>query len=217
MELMQRAYDRVPLDESEERARLLIQTSHLELLTGDLSKAESDANAALAAFPDYYLAIDALAQVRLAQTRYSDAAVLLRQCYAAVPRVVTLFQLAETEEKAGQNEQSHQSFREFERLALAQSARADNANRELILFYLDHAAQPAKALALARQELAVRQDVYTLDAYAWALAGNGDFTAANAQLKKPLAMGVKDPRLLFHASSIQLHLHAEAAIHDTVK
>jgi tetratricopeptide (TPR) repeat protein len=204
--LLQEAYDRLPPSESEDRASVLAQMSHVELLQTDIPKAESYATAALVACPDYDLALGALAEVRIAQSRYADAATLQRQRYEAAPRTETLYSLAEALELAGRKNEAQQYFREFERQALAQSDRAENANRKLIYYYVDHAGEPAKALDLARREINCRHDVFTLDAYAWALAASGDYTAANLQLKKPLAMGIRDPRLLSHAASIASHL-----------
>ena len=212
LELLQMAYEAVPQSESEDRAWLLVQTARIELLSGDLSKAESYAMEALAAFPGYHDALGALAQVRVAQARYRDAVDLLRQSYDATPHAEVLYALAEAQELAGQREDSAASFRRFELQARAQSTAADSSNRELILYYLDHAHAPAKALELARREVAVRQDVFTLDAYAWALAGNGDYEEAGVQLQKALAMNVRDPTLLYHAGAIGLHLkHADKA------
>jgi tetratricopeptide (TPR) repeat protein len=207
LELLEKANDRLPASESEQRARVLAQTSHVELLNGDLAKAESAANAAQTAFPDSDAALAALAQVRLAQARYPEAVELLRRQSTAAPRTETLYTLAEAQELAGEHRDAADSFREFERQALAQSSLADNANRDLIFYYLDHASQPAIALDLARREAARRQDVITLDAYAWALAANGDYQAASQELQKALLMGVKDPTLLRHASVIGSHLN----------
>jgi tetratricopeptide (TPR) repeat protein len=69
LELMQMAYDSEALSETEDRAWLLTQMAHLELLSGDVAKAESYSQDALAAFPDYHYALAALAQVRTAQAR----------------------------------------------------------------------------------------------------------------------------------------------------
>ena len=85
---------------------------------------------------------------------------------------------------------------------MKESRLADNANHELIAYYIDHAKRPADALRLAQLEIARRHDVYTLDCYAWALAANGDYKGANIQMQKALAVGVKDPKILHHASQI---------------
>jgi tetratricopeptide (TPR) repeat protein len=206
LEVMQMAYDSTPFSESEDRAWLLTQMAHLSLLGGDLSKAEMWANGALGLFPNYHYALGTLAQVRIAQERYGEAVTLLEKRYAAAPHAENLYALAEARELAGQKDDALQSYARFERQSLAETELADNSDHELIAYYVDHAHLPAKALAIARREVARRQDVYTLDSYAWALAGNGDYDQAEAQMEKALAVGVKDARLLFHAGAIALHL-----------
>ena len=210
LELMQMAYEATSPAETENRAWMLAQTSHLELLSGDVVKAETYATAALHAFPDYHFALGALARVRLAQGRYDEAANLLRQRYQAAPHTENLYQLAEAEELAGQHEDAEANFRKFEALSRAESELPDNSNRELVAFYADRAKDPAKALEVARREIARRHDVFTLDTYAWALAAAGDYAEANKQIQAALAVGVKDPTVLRHADAIGVHLQEQA-------
>jgi tetratricopeptide (TPR) repeat protein len=212
LEVMQMAYDATPFAETEDRAWLLTQMAHLNLLAGDLSKAEMYANAALAVFKDYHYALGALAQVRIGQKRYDDAVALLRQRYSGAPHAENLYALAEALELAGQTDESKKAFTEFELKSLAETNITDNSNHELIAYYVDHAHQPAKAREVAQREVARRQDVFTLDCYAWALAANGEFEAANAQIQKALQVGVKDPKILAHASFIALHLSQTAKL-----
>lgn len=206
LELMQMAYDSAPSSESEDRAWLLTQIAHLQLVTGDLSKAEMFAGGALGMFPDYHYALGALAQVRIAQGRYEDAVALLDKRYQAAPHAENLYALAESQELAGRHEEAQASFRKFELQSQAESARADNSNRELISYYIDHVNEPAKALEIARREVARRQDVFTLDSYAWALAANGEYEEANRQIQHALEVGTKDQKVVFHAGSIALDL-----------
>jgi hypothetical protein len=79
---------------------------------------------------------------------------------------------------------------------------ADNANRELIFYYANRARKPAEALRVAEMEIARRQDVYTLDAYAWALHVNNRHAEARRQIDRALAVGVVDPLILKHADAI---------------
>ena len=67
---------------------------------------------------------------------------------------------------------------------------------------MDYAKSPVKALDLAKREIARRHDVYTRDAYAWALAAAGDADAASTEIKKAVELGVKDPLILSHAAAI---------------
>ena len=46
-------------------------------------------------------------------------------------------------------------------------------DREYGLFLSDHGRNVAHALTLAQDELALRQDIYGYDAFAWALHANG--------------------------------------------
>lgn len=207
IELMQMAYDATAPSEREDRAWLATQIAHLNFLAGDLSKAEVYANGALALFPEYHYALGTLAQIRVAQKRYDEAVTLLRRRYAAAPHAENLYALAEALELAGHTEESQTDFAEFERKSLAETNLTDNSNHELIAWYVDHAHQPAKALEVARREVARRRDVFTLDCYAWALAANGEYDAANTQIQKALQVGVKDPRILSHAEFIARHVH----------
>jgi tetratricopeptide (TPR) repeat protein len=214
LDLMQMAYGSTPFAETEDRAWLLTQMAHLNFVIGDLSKAETYANGALGVFPDYHYALATLAQVRIAQKRYDDAVALLRKRYAAAPHAENLYALAEALELAGQTDQSRQAFAEFERRSLAETNLADNSNHELIAYYVDHAHEPHKALEVAEREVRRRQDVFTLDCYAWALAASGDYADANTQIQKALQVGVKDPRILAHAAVITQHVVRASITND---
>ena len=207
IELIQMAYSSTPYGEAEDRAWLLTQIAHLNLLLRDLSQAERYATSALSLFPDYHYALGALAQARIAQNRYDDAVSLLRKRYAAAPHAENLYALAEALELAGQADESKKAFAEFERKSIAETDLADNSNHELIAYYVDHAHQPEKALEVAKRELARRKDVFTLDGYAWALAANGEYEAANEEVQKALTVGVKEPKILAHAGEIARHLN----------
>jgi hypothetical protein len=68
-----------------------------------------------------------------------------------------------------------------------------------------------KALGIARREYAWRHDVYTLDAYAWALHVNRKDQEAGEQIEKSLAVGIRDAKLFDHAAEIAASLGDLAA------
>lgn len=206
LELMQTAFEATPPSESSDRVWMLTQISHLQLLNGDLATAELSAEKALQIFPTSHYALAALAQVRLAQRRYDDAASILRQRYEIAPHTENLYALGEAQELAGRHEEAQASFAKFETMARAEMDRADNSNHELVAYYVDHAHAPEKALDVARRELARRHDIFTVDSYAWALSASGDYAEANRQMQWVLAIGCKDPAVLYHAGAISLHL-----------
>ena len=139
---------------------------------------------ALRLFPGYHYALGGLARVRTAQGRHAEAVELLRQRQAAADHPENLYELAEALERAGRKREARAAFAEFEKAARAESAGPDNANRELVFYYTDHAGRPDEALRIAAAEAASRQDVYTLDAHAWALWAKGRRGEARATLQE---------------------------------
>ena len=205
-ELMDLAYQSTAPTDTEQRAWILAQMGHLRLAAGNPDAPEKLLEQALGVLSNYPAALGELAKVRVAQERYQDAIALLRQLYESVPRLGNLYELAEALLSAGRDAEAKKAFAEFETKALAESDKKDNSNRELIFYYADRAQQPAKALELAQQEFGWRHDVYTLDAYAWALHVNGQDAEARKQVESALAVGVRDAKLFLHAGAISLTL-----------
>ena len=211
VELMNMAYQSTPPSEAEDRAWILSQIGHLQLMSGKITDADNTLQQALALFPGYHYALGNLAKVRIEQKRYEDAVNLLLQRYDAAQHAENLYDLAEALELAGHPDQARKAFAEFETKSQLESVRADNSNRELIFYYADHAHQPAKALEVAKTEYARRHDVFTLDAYAWALHVNGRDTEARTQIAAALAIGISDVKMLRHAGEIALSTGDRAA------
>jgi tetratricopeptide (TPR) repeat protein len=210
-QLVELAYQSTPPTDIPSRAALLTQMGHLRFAYANTDSAEKLLQQALTVSPGYPAALGNLAELRIAQKRYQEAVTLLQQRYQSVPRPGNLYQLAEALQLLGQGSDEKKAFAEFERQALQESDRKDNANRELIFYYADHAQQPAKALKVAQQEFAWRRDVYTLDAYAWALHVNGQDAAARTQIETALAVGIRDAKFFLHAGEISLNLGDTAA------
>jgi tetratricopeptide (TPR) repeat protein len=220
IELMDMAYQSTPPTENEDRAWILTQIAHLRVVSGKPEEAEKLLQEALALFPGYHYALGNLAKVRMEQKRYEDAVQLLRQRYQAAPHAENLYDLAEALELAGHTDDAKKAFAEFETKSLMESGKKDNSNRELIFYYADHTHQPDKALEVAKREYAWRHDVYTLDAYSWALHANGQDAEARQQIEAALKVGIRDAKLLRHAGEIALkvgdRVAAERYLQDSV-
>ena len=199
-ELVQLAYQSTPPTDIPARAALLAQMGRLRFASGNIDSAEKLFQQALTVSPGDPAALGNLAELRIAQKRYPEAVTLLQQRYRSVPRPANLYRLAEAIQLAGQESEAKKAFTEFERQALQESDKKDNANRELIFYYADHAQQPAKALKIAQLEFAWRRDVYTLDAYGWALHVNGQDAEASKQINAALAVGIRDAKFFLHAA-----------------
>ena len=202
IELMNSAFQQTPPNEIEDRAWILTQLAHLQLSTGNVGAAERLLQQALILFPGYHYALGNLAAVRTAQNKHADAVELLQQRYHAAPHAENLYALAETLERAGQRAEAKAAYVEFEQKARREIDLADNANRELIFYYADHAGRPDEAIRIARIEASHRHDTHTLDAYAWALYVNGQYAEARKEMDAALAVGIRDARMLYHAGAI---------------
>jgi tetratricopeptide (TPR) repeat protein len=209
-DFMLQAYQRTDPGEKEDRAWILTQAAHLELTAGAVAEAETLLDRALSLFPGYHYALANLAKVRQAQGRHQEAAELLDRRYRAAPHPENLYDLAAALEKAGKAGEAAEAWKRFERQALAESALADNANRELALYYADYARNPEAALRTARLEMARRHDIHTLDVYAWALFRNGRRAEAAAAIERAVAPGTRDPQIRAHAAAIRSALVATA-------
>jgi tetratricopeptide (TPR) repeat protein len=203
LELMQQAFDRVPRNESEERAWILTQVSHLHLIAGRVEMAARAAAEALRQFPEYHYGLAAMAKVRSAQKRHGEAAKLYQRRYELAPHPENLYEVAQALREAGEAEESAAAFARFEGAARAEMAGPDNSNRELIAYYADVAGRPEEALRIAKMEKSRREDVYTLDAYAWALYRSGHREEARQEMGRVRAVGVLDPAVLAHASAME--------------
>lgn len=210
LDLMLQAYQRTPPAEREDRAWLLTHMAHLQLLDRQPDRADALLVEALQLFPGYHYALAQQARVRQAQGRHAEALALLRRHVEAAPHPENRFYLGEALARQGHRQEAAAVFQKFEAAARAESASADNANRELVFYYADQARRPAEALKLAEAELARRQDVFTLDAYAWALYRNGRLQQAGQAITRALAVGVREPGLHYHAGMIALAQGARA-------
>jgi tetratricopeptide (TPR) repeat protein len=204
LELMNMALQSTPSAQAEDGAWILTQMAHLKLASGNLDDSEKLLHQALAMFPGYHYALGTLAKVRIQQKRYAEAVELLQQRYAAAPHAENLYDLAEALELAGRRAEAQKAFADFEQKSLRETSIGDNSNHELIFYYADHAHDPTKALEVATREIARRRDVFTLDAYAWALYRNHQYAEARKQIETALAVGIRNAKIFAHAGEIAL-------------
>lgn len=205
---------RLTLADEEQRAWLATQMASLNRRTGHAGEAEALLRQVLQGNPAYQPALAELARVRIEQHQYAEAAAILRARYQKVPRPDVQFELARALQLDGQQQAAQAAYREFEQGARAAIDAPYNYNRELVLYYTDRAPNPSEALRIAKIEIARRQDVETLDAYAWALDASGNPAEAQKQIEKALAVGLRDSSFFYHAGAIASRLKdASAAEH----
>src|SRR6185503_6252746 len=69
-------------------------------------------------------------------------------------------------------------------------------------FLAAHDREPAQAVALAREELARRDDVFSADVLSFALYRAGMLDEAHRMSERALRLGTRDARMLHHAALI---------------
>ena len=193
---------RLNMADEEQRAWLATQLASLNRRTGRADQAETLLRQVLEALPAYQPALAEMARVRMQQHQYASAAAMLRERYQKVSRPDVQFEFARALQMAGRDAEAQTAYQDFERGARAVIDAPCNYNRELVLYYTDRAPRPAEALRVAKIEMARRQDVETLDAYAWALYASGDLAEAQRQMDKALAVGLRDASFFYHAGAI---------------
>jgi tetratricopeptide (TPR) repeat protein len=204
------AYQQMAPTQTEELAWTLTQMADLQLSTGELDGAEKLLHSALQEFPGYYAALEGLARVQTARQHYSEAADLLRQRNLRFPTAASRYALAQALERADEATEAGLAYTDFVTTARPLMGASDNANGELISYYLGSGHDSAEALRIAQIEIARRHDVNTLDAYAWALSGNGRYQDAQKQIALALAVGVREAKIFYHAGTIAANLHDRA-------
>ncbi len=167
-----------------------------ELQAGRFSSSLAAADEALRHQPDYAAALLARGRTLLAMNERAAAVEPLARAAARNPLPEYQWALADALRLAG---------REREAARVEQQLTADGAAldpRTLALYLATRGIEPAKAVALAEEELETRGDVFTLDAHAWALAASGRVGEARDLLGRAVAEGTEDARLFLHAGAI---------------
>jgi tetratricopeptide (TPR) repeat protein len=201
------AYQQMAPTQSEELAWTLAQMADLQISIGDIDGSEKLLHSALQQFPGYYVALESLARVQAARQHYSQAVDLLRQRNLNFPTAASRYSLAQALERAGQATEAESAYKEFVKTARPLIDASQNANQELISYYLGRGDNPAEALRISQLEITKRHDVNSLDAYAWALFANGRYEEGQKQIATALAVGVREARIFYHAGAIAAKLH----------
>jgi tetratricopeptide (TPR) repeat protein len=171
-------------------------------LAGELSAAENAYLTSLDDYPGYYRALAGLAKVRASQGRFLDALKLYNQAIAKVPYPEYAAALGDIYRQLGQLDNAKKQYQLVELIGYLSQVNRQIHNRDLALFYADHDLKLPESLALARNELEVRRDIYTWDVLAWSLLKNDKPQEASEAISHALEQGTKDPQLFFHAGMI---------------
>jgi tetratricopeptide (TPR) repeat protein len=206
IEMMRRAAEAADPQDVQSKAWCWTQLGDLSFKGGDLAQARRQYDSALSDFPDYYLALFGKARVAAAERKLQEAEPLLTRAIAVIPRPDFIAALGDLYALAGRKQQARQQYDLVVQIEKVNRAAGAPDARRLSLFYSNHDRDLATALVLARQEFAMRSDIYTCDALAWALYKNHRYAEAWAMAKQAMRLQTEDAGIFYHAGMIALRL-----------
>ena len=194
IQLMKLATSASSPNDPEAAAWAFTRLANYQLQHNATKSALQSCDAALALQSDYAPALFVRGRISLAEDRFNDAVDELQQAAKLNPLPEYQWALADALAAAGNRNRAA----EIE----SQIAEATDDPRAVSLFLATRHQNVERAVRLAQQELINRQDIFTHDALAWALAAAGQTTEAQQQAGQALAEGTADSRLYLHAGII---------------
>ena len=180
-----------------------VQLGQLYFSRGDWETADKQYHAALAALPDYWSALEHVAELRAAEQKYPEAIALYEKVIGRVARPDLCQALGDVYLVMGKASEGKPWHDRAATIYLKTAERGDAIyHHHLAGFYSDSVEKPDEALRWARLDLKNRHSIYAHDAMAWALYRYGEFAEAASEMKKALVLETKDSHLFFHASMI---------------
>ncbi len=198
IDIMTMAESATSAHDPEAQAWHAAQLGHLHLTAGDPTSARREYLRAETIFPGYPLAGSGLARVDMAVSKPADALARLTKSLETSPSAADFALAGDAYAQLGQPDQAHRSYK----LAEAMWASDTPEPAQLARFLATRGWRLNDAVRLAEEAFAIRQDIYTADALAWAYFKEGRLDDARTALKTALSTGSRDPELLSHAAQI---------------
>jgi tetratricopeptide (TPR) repeat protein len=182
----------------------LVDLGNMYLKTGRQPEAEQAFTAALKMFPGYHPAYGGLGKLNAQRGKISEAIANYTKAEAAVPLPEYSAALEDLYDAAGKPEQARQQAEKLTVIERMDQAAGWPANRNLALAYADHGRNLDRALAMVKEEMKTRHDIYEWDALAWVLYQSKKYDEARQAAGKALELGTPEPAFYYHAGMIAL-------------
>ena len=185
-----------------------LRVGDVELRTAHYTAADSAYREGLAAHPDDYRLLSALAHSALLQQKWQRAVTFGERAIAVTLDPATLGTLSDAYAALGDSAKSAEYARVLDVAVLKQPGAY---HRAWSLFLLDHNRHVDIVSRKIREELKTRKDVYAYDLLAWSLHKQGRDHEADTAMQLALREHTKDPLLVMHASAIRSALSPSAS------
>ena len=189
--------------EAEPTAWTRVQLGKLYWSTGRLGAAAAQYRAALAVFPGYVHALDALAQVEGARGRFGHAIALERRAVDQTPLPQFVGYLGDLYTAARRPALARRQYALVDVIGRLFVANGVKTDLETALFRADHGIRLRETLDLARLARTERPSIDGDDVLAWTLERNGRCGEALRYSQRALRLGTKDALKLFHRGVIE--------------
>jgi tetratricopeptide (TPR) repeat protein len=186
------------LGEREASSWTHVQLGLLDLNSGHARRALVEMQHALQLYPDYYVALDGMAQAQVGLGDLSAARTFEQSAVDRVPLPQYVGLLGDLEATLGKHVAA---TREYALIGVIEKLLAANGVRndlDIALFDVDHGIALRHALVLARRGYTERPSILGDDVLGWALARNGKCAEALRWSERALRLGTQDPLKLFH-------------------
>jgi len=184
----------------------LVDLGNMDLKTGHEDEARQAFEAALKLFPGYHPALGGLGKLYAARGETAAAIENYVKAQQAVPLPEYAAALEDLYIAIGRQEEARKQAARLEMIERLDRAAGFPANRNLAIAYADHGRNLDRALAMIREEMKTRRDVYEYDALAWVLYQKKQFAEAKQASDKALELGTPEPGFQRHAEMIALAL-----------
>jgi tetratricopeptide (TPR) repeat protein len=199
------AYGNAAVDTpAQARAWYYFREGELAFEAGEIDNAIAFERKSLAVFPDYVEATRAAARFECAAQRWQACLDDARRSAEVTPYPETLGFEADAYRALGRDADARATddlIVAIDKIGNTQRV----SDRLLAVYWSDHRMHSDEAYAIAKRELAARDDIYTDDTLAWAAAMDGRWDEARAASRRALRFGTEDARLHYHAGMIAQH------------
>ncbi|MEO8620586.1 MAG: tetratricopeptide repeat protein [bacterium] len=193
----------------EQLAWFWLRVGDVELRSGHPVAADSAYRSGLAAHPDDYRLLAAIAHSALMQQKWQRAITFGERAIAVTLDPATLGILSDAYAATGDSAKSAEYAHVLDVVVLKQPGAY---HRAWSLFLLDHDRHLATVSRKITEELRTRKDIYAYDLLAWSLHKQGRDRDAAIAMSQAMKEGTRDAQLLFHAGMIEQALgHRDVA------
>ena len=212
LDLAMQDEDQYYTNSAETRAWFHVRSGDLAFATGDFPVAEKRYQEARKLFPADVAALTGLARLYASQHRWKSVLEVANQGIDRIPLVETLGYKADAQRALGNPIGAADTEALIDVVAHLSQVKGIY-DRALAIYYVEHQIHLPEALAIARQEVQFRDDIYAEDTLAWAAAANGQWQEAETAALRSVRYGTEDALLNYHQGVIAQHAgHHEVAV-----